>query len=459
MLANADAAQALDCLDAAVSVLAEVDFRAMTSAGRLAVLRRLEAAGRRQSSVGYEVLQSLRDSRTAEDFGGEHTHQVVADALRTTRLDAKRRFDTAEQLAGRVSVTGERLAPELAATAAGVRSGVLGDGHVQVIRSFLKHLPHVIDAGTREQAETHLAGCAESMRPDELRKVADRLAAYLSPDREFDEMDRARKRGVWLSKQGVDGMSNLTGRIDPELRAYFEPIFEKLAAPGMCNPEDESPIVDGAPDEDTARRDHRTAGQRQHDALKAMCRGLLGSGELGRHRGLPVTAIVSTTLPELKDLAGPAATAGGSLVPIRDLIRMAAHAFHYLSIFDVEGRVVHLARSKRIASPDQRIVLHARDIGCSFPGCDMPGYRSEAHHTHEWADGGATDTENLTFACPSHHKLVGPSADQWRTTTGPRCITHWHPPPHVDPRQRPRINRFHRPGETLMMADSSADPP
>ncbi|MCX5045592.1 HNH endonuclease [Aldersonia sp. NBC_00410] len=451
-----DTAEALDALNAAVSMVAGLDFEAMSSAGRLAVLRELEAASRRQTSVGYELLQSLRDHRTLADFGGENTHQVVADALRITRLDAKKRFDTAEQLASRASFTGEPLVPELAATAEGVRSGVLGDGHVQVIRSFLKHLPHAIDAGTREHAEAQLAGFAESMRPDELRKVADRLAGYLNPDGEFDEIDRARKRGLWLGKQDLDGMSSLTGRLDPELRALFEPILEKLAAPGMCNPADESPRVDGEPDEETSRRDNRSMGQRHHDAVKAMCRALLASGELGRHRGLPVTVIVSTTLQELKDLAGPAATAGGSLLPMRDLVRMAAHAHHYLCIFDdVDQRVWNLGRSKRIASPDQRIVLHARDIGCSYPGCTMAGYRAEAHHVREWADGGATDIENLTFVCPAHHKLAGPGEDQWRTHRY-RGHTAWIPPRHVDPRQRPRINHFHHPGDTLT-ADSAGD--
>jgi Domain of unknown function (DUF222)/HNH endonuclease len=355
------------------------------------------------------------------------------------------------------------LEPELPATAAGVWDGLLGDQHVQVIRSFLKHLPHSVDAGTREHAEAQLAGCAASMRPDELRKVADRIAAYLNPDGKFDEIDRARKRGVWLGKQGEDGMSNLTGRLDPELRAYFEPLFEKLAAPGMCNPGDETPTVDGEPTDETARRDTRSMGQRQHDALKAMCRGLLASGELGKHRGLPVMVIVSTTLRELSNLAGVATTAGGTLLPMRDLIRMAGHACHYLAVFDdIDNRPLYLGRAKRIAGPDQRIVLHARDIGCSFPGCNVAGYSTEAHHVREWTDGGPTDIDNLTFVCPEHHKLAGPGEDQWHTRASRRGRTAWIPPRHADPRQRPRINRFHHPSEILVEGRSDlggSEPP
>ncbi len=52
------------------------------------------------------------------------------------------------------------------------------------------------------------------------------------------------------------------------------------------------------------------------------------------HNGLPVTVIVSTTLQELTSGAGQAVTAGGTLLPMRDLIRMARHAYHYLAVFD-----------------------------------------------------------------------------------------------------------------------------
>jgi hypothetical protein len=42
------------------------------------------------------------------------------------------------------------------------------------------------------------------------------------------------------------------------------------------------------------------------------------------------------------------------------VIRLASHAYHYLTIFDKDtGRALHLGRTRRIASADQRIVLHA----------------------------------------------------------------------------------------------------
>jgi hypothetical protein len=71
--------------------------------------------------------------------------------------------------------------------------------------------------------------------------------------------------------------------------------------------------------------------------------------------------IVSTTLKELNAGAGHGVTGGGTLLPMRDVIRMGRHAYHYLAVFDDhQSRPLYLGRSKRVASPDQRVVLYAK---------------------------------------------------------------------------------------------------
>ena len=75
--------------------------------------------------------------------------------------------------------------------------------------------------------------------------------------------------------------------------------------------------------------DTRTYGQRCHDALVAMMRAMLMSGELGQHRGLPVTVILTADITALDPALGApqAGRTGGSLdVPISDVLRMARHA-------------------------------------------------------------------------------------------------------------------------------------
>lgn len=171
---------------------------------------------------------------------------------------------------------------------------------------------------------------------------------------------------------------------------------------------------------------------------------------MGQHNGLPATIIVSTTLKELEAGAGRALTGGGTLLPMSDVIRMASHAHHYLSIFD-KGKAIGLCHTKRLASPGQRIVLYAKDRGCSFPNCNVPGYFAEVHHVTPYAKCRATDVNDLTFGCGGHHPL----AEQgWTTRKRKNGTTEWIPPPHLDHGQ-PRINTFHHPEKLL--CDDDAD--
>lgn len=63
-----------------------------------------------------------------------------------------------------------------------------------------------------------------------------------------------------------------------------------------------------------------------HDALNAAGRALLASGDLVQHNGLPATIIVTTTLRELEANAGRGLTGGGTLLPMRDAVRLASRA-------------------------------------------------------------------------------------------------------------------------------------
>jgi hypothetical protein len=138
---------------------------------------------------------------------------------------------------------------------------------------------------------------------------------------------------------------------------------------------------------------------------------------------------------------------------MRDVIRMASHAWHYLCVFDQHTeRPLYLGRSKRIASADQRIVLHSRDRGCTAPGCDMPGYLCEVHHVDEWVDGGLTNIDKLTFACRAHHRLIRPGG--WKTRKLKDGSTQWLPPPHLP--MRGGINTYHHPERMLPQDDDGA---
>ena len=431
--------QAVEQIDAALDSLFELDLTALSADDLVRLAGRCETLARRQAVLtGDFALQVQR--RDISELGGV-PHKVLADWLRITPAQARRRAALVEPLAPRSSLTGDPLPPHQPATAQAWRAGELDIDHVRVIARFLTDLPIAVTRDERQSAESFLAEHARQLRPDQLAKLAEQLALILNPDGTFSDADRALRRGFRWGPQQADGMSQ--GRLwaTPALRAELDALFAKLAAPGMCNPSDQSPRVDGEPTPEQADADHRTVSQRQHDALSAMARGLLGDPKLGQHNGLPVTLIVSASLQDLQEKAGVAVTGGGTLLPMADVIRMAGHSYHYLSIFDqVSGRALWLGRTKRIATADQRIVLHDRDRGCSHPGCTVPGYDCQVHHAEkDWADGGNTDVDDLSFACGPHNRLV--KRGGWRTRKRRDGTTEWLPPA-----QLPLVggvNRFH----------------
>ncbi len=353
----------------------------------------------------------------------------------------------ATELGPRTALNGEPLEPQLAETAAAQSKGWIGPEHVDAIRKFFTNLPVWVDLTTREQSEATLVDVAAGLGPDDLSKAAAKLATLIDQDGpEPDDSQRARKREIRLGRQGADGMSRLTGWLDPESRATWEPILAKLGAPGMCNPGDSEPRVSGTPSQAQIDGDTRTLGQRNHDAFTAIGRTALMSGELGQHNGLPVTVIVSTTLQDLQAACGSAVTAGGTLVPMRDLIRMASHAIHYLSIFDEHTHdSLYLGRTRRLASVGQRIVLHDRDRGCTFPGCPVPAYGTQVHHINGWAKAnGQTNIDEEVLACPADNRLAELG---WlvRIRNG---VVEWIPPAHLDTGQA-RVNFHHHPERLL----------
>ncbi|MDN5757926.1 MAG: HNH endonuclease [Tomitella sp.] len=496
----------LDVLARVADTLSAGNYAGVPNRELLGMLDSVERAARALSGVGYEIITHLRRQNAGAELGCVSLIDLLADRLRITLTDARDRMRTAEDLGPQIGISGERLPAYREATAAARRDGAIGIDHARIIRRFLLRLPGDVDAATRCYAEDQLVDLARTARPEHVKAAAERLAAYLDPDGSPGD-ERARRRKVFfqIGSPGPDGLS--TGRfcVDAELRSYIEALFAVYARPGRCNPDNPNGEVGDSPDTGDSRaaaenpgcdddsgdhepgdhdsgnhdsgddrsgtdaprddgpgdvspedavRDMRSAGQRQHDALKAALRAILASGGLGTHRGLPVRVVITARLGDLERAAGFGMTGGGSLIPMREVIRMASHSYQYLSVFDDEGRPLYLGRSKRIASADQRLVLYAGEGGCTFPSCTSPAYRTQVHHVNDWAHGGATDIDTLTLACDRHHALVGDGPDQWATTrAGPADPrpgrTLWHPPVGVDPERRGRINHYHHPGEYL----------
>ncbi|WP_131812977.1 HNH endonuclease signature motif containing protein, partial [Mycolicibacterium peregrinum] len=203
--------------------------------------------------------------------------------------------------------------------------------------------------------------------------------------------------------------------------------------------------------------DHRSLAQRQHDALVVIGRIALMT-DLGQLNGLPVSIIVRTTLQDLESRAGIGVSGGGTKIPLRDVVRMGAHASHYLAVFDrATGAALNYFRARRIASPAQRIMLIARDGGCTKPGCTVGAYGCQAHHGEgDWAAGGYTNVDAMALACGPDNRLVDDDGG-YTTTITADGVVEWHPPPELDHGQN-RINYLHRPELLLTPPEPESAP-
>ena len=248
---------------------------------RSGIAERLEAQDRTNRGLMYRVFGEIADP--ADGPGSVPLARGMLWArLRITPKEITRRFKLAARIRPRRSLTGPPLEPEIPALAAAVAAGTVGEDHIRAVCAALDVLPSPVSRSEAANAERRLVRHAVKLDAAVVTKLGQRIADYLNPDGLFSDVDRARRRSLHLGPQGPDGMSRLSGLLDPEARAYFEAI-EAAVRPGRHQPDDAR--------SDSGARDERTPGQRCHDALKLGLESAIGSGALGMYRGQPVTVI------------------------------------------------------------------------------------------------------------------------------------------------------------------------
>ncbi|MHA7222860.1 HNH endonuclease signature motif containing protein [Arthrobacter sp. RHLT1-20] len=226
----------------------------------------------------------------------------------------------------------------------------------------------------------------------------------------------------------------------------------------------------GTPEDDpgAARLDLRSRAQKLLDGLVGACKVALASGSLPAAGGLRPQVMVTIDYRDLlarlatAELETPSRTASyGPTSPGRPTAhtgtllftgpvtastarRIACDADIIPVLLGGDGRILDIGRASRIFPPHIRKAITARDQGCAFPGCTIPAPWCEAHHISYWSRGGTTSTDNGTMLCSHHHHII--HREQWtiQIRTG---IPWFIPPPHLDPRQRPRRNHYFRPAD------------
>ena len=146
---------------------------------------------------------------------------------------------------------------------------------------------------------------------------------------------------------------------------------------------------------------------------------------------------------------------GAGPIPVEDALKLVndPRTDIYAAIQATDGAIMNFGRSRRLASPLQKLALALRDGGtCVKPGCEAPWTRCDADHIVEWDDGGLTDLVNLRLLdgdeCHKHRHETGIGISRqpdgtwtvdgdefppWPTAppTGTATITAW--PPEAEP--------------------------
>ncbi|MEC3919045.1 HNH endonuclease signature motif containing protein [Nocardia sp. CDC160] len=457
-------------------------------------MRRLEICKRQLAALDSVLVIEVSERDLPRKAGVKDAVPFLRQTLGLSRYDAAVRVKIAGACGEFLGADGKPRPITLAATANAFEAGVISRDHVRGIVDIMTHLPAEVPAPARVETEALLVEHCVTGQPDDLPKIGREILARLDPEGTvISDADRRRRRGITISRPGVDGMSKIEGWLTPELRALLDAIFAKLARPGMCNLDDadtevlaatarvESKVLEAA-----ARRDRRDASQRTHDALFALVTALqpvtdstdaatdsdaagiaaaaakMGKPvKLGKHRGLPVEVVVTMSLADLEKGAGMATTASGGHLSISQALKLAKGSRPVLAVLDKDEIPLYLAHGERLATSGQRLALIARDRGCTHPGCDVPASMCAAHHVIDWAKGGPTDLNNLALVCDHHHAMVNDSENGWQTVMLGKDSAHpgrvgWIAPKALDPSHTPQVNDTHHVGKRVATAVDSS---
>ena len=444
-------AEKVAALVAAFDAVAECDAGMLTKNDLLPLMDEIEALGRRWPGQFTRLLARLQAEVTPRALGAKTWNEVLRTRWRLSTTEAGRRLAEVRELEPRPAISGPALPPLLPAVAAARDAAAITPEMVTLLRETMRKIPKHVDAVTRSQVEVELVRVAAG---GDYRKLTAAAALQLflldqdGPEPDLEQRDR--KRGATVGRQAADLLTELSVTMTPELAASLEVLFAKFAAPGMCNPADPDICTSGTPSQAQIDRDDRTLAQRQHDAMVAIARIALQS-DLGTLNGLPVSILIRTTLQDLES-RGIAISGGGTLMTMGDLDRLGGHAAYHLCVFDkATGSALNHFRSKRVATPAQRIMLIAKYGGCSKPGCTVGAYGVQMHHAvADWAHGGLTNVDDLAPACGADNNLVKPGG--YTTVINERCDCEWIPPPDLDTGQS-RVNILHRPELLLTPTD------
>jgi hypothetical protein len=394
----------------------QIDSRSALVAGEI------ERRSRRE--LGYSGLAQSRGARTPEALVQQLTGLSASDARSLVRVGSMLSVQP---------TPGASPLPWLAPVAAAVEGGALGIDAADAIRAGLGQPNEHVPPPSLASAAAKLVQLAGSLTLERLASRARRLRDELDENGiALRENERRDRRYLTLTPL-ADGMTRISGLLDPESAAIVSGAVDAITSPRRGGPRFLDPAEAPA---SAALDDERTVPQLMLDALVDLVK-IATLADTGKVLGAKRVAVrVHVAERDLRRGSGPAFIEGQ-----KDAVSLATARRHVCEsgmlpvVFDRDGQAMNLGRTQRTFSIRQRVALAARDGGCRFPGCERPPSWTEAHHINEWQSGGRTDIADGILLCRHHHLLIHNNA--WRVTR--EGAEYWlHPPARADRIQHPQ---------------------
>ena len=379
---------------------------------------------RSRPELGYDGLAQRLGARTPE-----HLVQIVTGTSKQTsgrlvRVGSLVATAVAHESDPTVSVAEPWLAPVLRAAV----SGVVSSEAVEVIKLGLGNPTESVTVDALTAAAENLTSLATTLTLDLLaarvRELRDELDAAGVAEREEERRDR---RYLHLTPQ-ADGMTRISGLLDPESAAVIKNAVDAATSPARGGPR----FVKA---EDRARAealegDPRKPEQLAVDALVELVDIAVraaGSTILGVRRA---DVRLLATFRDLKSGDGVGFIEGQSAaVSIATVQRHACDGGYLPIMFSDDGQALNVGQTQRFHTARQRVAIGARDGGCVAGDCDRPPSWCEVHHINEFGRGGETSVRDGVLLCRHHHLMAHNNG--WRVQR--IGDEYWFVPPPGDP--------------------------
>ncbi len=380
------------------------------------------------ASIAAEIAQRSRhelgDSGLARRLGARTPELLVQQLTGTTTREAH----TMVRVGTLITVPST-----FDAVGAAVADGQLSLDAADVISTSLDRVDASVPKESVAEAAVSLLHDATSLT---VEKLAARAREYVAELDEQHVLDRERAmrdaRYLRLTPQR-NGMTRLSGLLDPESAAMVTATFDAITSPRRGGPRFIDPAAIDYAEQLTL--DSRTTEQIALDAFVELIR--LGGSAAPEIVGAQRPAVrILVTDHDLARRAGYGRIEGqNSPMSIASVEREICDRGTIPIQFDTYGQIINLGREKRLFTPRQKLGIAARDGGCLFPSCERPPSWCEAHHIDEYfRDKGRTDIADGVLLCRHHHLLIHNNG--WRIVRKGADYSVI-PPRTVDPRQTP----------------------